>query len=56
MMGCFCIGPPGDCPCVRRQRSDVEALTRAYAEIKRRDELWRAINEPPKPDPMKAMG
>ncbi len=56
MMGCFCIGPPGNCPCIQQQRTNADSFMRAYAEIKRRGELWRATNEPPKPDPMKAMG
>jgi len=27
MACCMCMGPPGDCPCIRRNRSDDRGLT-----------------------------
>lgn len=56
MAACFCIGPPGNCPCIRRQReSDWMNLQM------RTQPLWTILQTlpaiPAEPrDPLKAMG
>ena len=58
MATCYCVGPPGNCPCIRRARGDD--LEHANATWLR--PFWDQLAElnkaalEPKRDPMKAMG